>query len=395
MTVRVQKGQIWKYKNQKWTVVRLETTGVIPQGVAVLHRFYRQMPELVERGYLLRLEVGVLEGGQGDWELLVDLARVGDIWTWIRFSDAKRFYYTVIAVDSMEIDLIESQVVTLRPDDNGAIAKLMLDQLVPSDGWKRVGTDHQVARTFEASRPRLVVVESPYAGDVERNLRYLRACMADCFKRGEAPFASHGLYTQPGVLDDNDPRERELGIEAGLAWGRRADATIVYTDLGISRGMEQGIARARAENRVIEYRELGESWLKQEEERKFGKAIAQVMLAEKAVGLRDKAWSDALGKHAPARPGPRRPNEVDEWLRSWAETTFKVAKVTLRHRGGLWKTAAKKYRARAQDFEERLQTLSKAVKEFVERRQAEEATRARDTFDQLDMVRKLMRELRG
>jgi hypothetical protein len=58
---------------------------------------------------------------------------------------------------------------------------------------------------------KLVVVESPYAGDVTRNLEYARAAMADCLARGEAPFASHALYTQIGVLDDTKPEERKLG----------------------------------------------------------------------------------------------------------------------------------------------------------------------------------------
>ena len=40
----------------------------------------------------------------------------------------------------------------------------------------------------------LVLLESPYAGYVERNLAYARACMRDCLLRGEAPFASHLLY---------------------------------------------------------------------------------------------------------------------------------------------------------------------------------------------------------
>lgn len=105
---------------------------------------------------------------------------------------------------------------------------------------------------------RLVIVESPYAGDVERNLRYLRAAMRDCLLRGEAPYASHALYTQPGVLDDTLREERALGIEAGLQWGALAEATVVYTDLGYSRGMEQGIARARAEGRPVEVRSLPE-----------------------------------------------------------------------------------------------------------------------------------------
>lgn len=103
---------------------------------------------------------------------------------------------------------------------------------------------------------RLVVVESPYAGDIEKNANYARAAMADCLKRGDAPFASHLLYTQPGVLRDQDPEERKLGIHAGLLWGNRADATVVYVDLGISKGMEQGIERARMVSRPVEQRTI-------------------------------------------------------------------------------------------------------------------------------------------
>lgn len=103
---------------------------------------------------------------------------------------------------------------------------------------------------------RLVILESPYAGDVARNVAYARECMRDCLSRGEAPLASHLLYAQPGVLDDDVPEERERGIEAGLAWGRLADATVVYTDLGISPGMREGIARAGVDGRPVEVRQI-------------------------------------------------------------------------------------------------------------------------------------------
>ena len=106
---------------------------------------------------------------------------------------------------------------------------------------------------------RLAIVESPYKGtpaQLGRNLTYARACLRDCFLRGEAPFASHLLYTQPGVLDDNIPEERVQGIVAGLAWGVQADVTVVYTDLGISEGMQRGIESAEATGRKVEYRTL-------------------------------------------------------------------------------------------------------------------------------------------
>lgn len=70
---------------------------------------------------------------------------------------------------------------------------------------------------------RRVVVESPYGSDdpkiIERNIRYARACLHDCLLRGEALYASHLLYTQDGVLRDEVPEERTLGMEAGFAWG--------------------------------------------------------------------------------------------------------------------------------------------------------------------------------
>jgi hypothetical protein len=105
----------------------------------------------------------------------------------------------------------------------------------------------------------LVILESPYAGDVLKNEEYARAAMRDSLLRGEAPMASHLLYTQVGVLDDKSPEERKTGIEAGLAWGRAAERTVVYLDRGVTSGMKQGIKRAVAEGRPVDYRFL-ENW---------------------------------------------------------------------------------------------------------------------------------------
>jgi len=111
-------------------------------------------------------------------------------------------------------------------------------------------------KRFQEKSMRKVIIESPYAGDVEKNTRYARDAMHDCLMRGEAPFASHLLYTQPGVLDDDIPDERDLGIRAGLEWGEDAHATVVYTDHGISKGMQRGIARASRAGRRVEFRSL-------------------------------------------------------------------------------------------------------------------------------------------
>ena len=59
---------------------------------------------------------------------------------------------------------------------------------------------------------RRIIIESPYRGDdvraTNRNVTFARACMRDALLRGEAPLASHLLYTQHGVLNDRDLKER-------------------------------------------------------------------------------------------------------------------------------------------------------------------------------------------
>jgi hypothetical protein len=101
---------------------------------------------------------------------------------------------------------------------------------------------------------RLVFLESPYAGDVARNVAYGRACMLDCLRRGEAPFASHLLYTQ--CLDDDRLHERALGMEAGFAWAAAASISVFYTDFGMSGGMVAGENRALAVGRGVVKRTL-------------------------------------------------------------------------------------------------------------------------------------------
>jgi len=103
---------------------------------------------------------------------------------------------------------------------------------------------------------RLVILESPYAGDIEQNVEYARLCVRDSLLRGESPIASHLLYTQPGILDDSDQEERRFGIEAGLAWLSVADAVVVYTDRSVTKGMKHGISAATEANVPIEYRSL-------------------------------------------------------------------------------------------------------------------------------------------
>lgn len=99
-----------------------------------------------------------------------------------------------------------------------------------------------------------VIIESPLSGDFKRNIRYARLCCLDSLRRGEAPYASHLLYTQ--MLDDEDPIEREMGMEAGFAWGDVGELRAFYVDLGMSGGMMEGETKAQAARQSTERRNL-------------------------------------------------------------------------------------------------------------------------------------------
>ena len=102
-----------------------------------------------------------------------------------------------------------------------------------------------------------VILESPYAGDVDRNIEYARRCVNDSLHHNEAPIASHLLYTQKGVLDDNIDTERQLGIGAGLEWLKVADMHVFYVDYGSSDGMRYAFEYSKANlNIPIEFRKI-------------------------------------------------------------------------------------------------------------------------------------------
>jgi hypothetical protein len=103
---------------------------------------------------------------------------------------------------------------------------------------------------------RLVILESPFAGDVETNTAYARACVRDCLEQDESPIASHLLFTQPGILRDGLPGERALGIAAGLEWYKVASAAVFYLDRGMSRGMAEALEHLEMHHPLtsVEYR---------------------------------------------------------------------------------------------------------------------------------------------
>lgn len=130
-----------------------------------------------------------------------------------------------------------------------------------------------------------IALESPFQGGspeaTELNVIYARkAFKHSLMVHGEIPFASHLLYTQDGILDDTIPAERALGISAGFYTNLLAHKTVLYIDLGISRGMLEGAKASYAANRPLVLRslevgELADSNL----------ATARKVLAEKGITL--------------------------------------------------------------------------------------------------------------
>jgi len=101
---------------------------------------------------------------------------------------------------------------------------------------------------------RTVVIESPLAGEVRRNIAYAELAVLDSLRRGEAPFASHLLY--PQVLDDGNSDQRQIGMLAGFAVGKRVELCAVYVDLGVTPGMKGGITRHRKHGLEVEERSI-------------------------------------------------------------------------------------------------------------------------------------------
>ena len=83
---------------------------------------------------------------------------------------------------------------------------------------------------------KITIVESPYSSpDRLTCLRY--ACWAcfDCILRGEAPFASHLLFTQ--ILPET-PTSRDLGLAMRDTIAKATQGLVAqYVDLGTTAGM--------------------------------------------------------------------------------------------------------------------------------------------------------------
>lgn len=109
----------------------------------------------------------------------------------------------------------------------------------------------------------IVVIESPYSGNIPRNVAYAQRAMTHSRLKGEIPIVTHLLWTQHHLAKghfvvDNDPKYNVLGREASLdhtnVLRRKADRVIFYADYGYSSGMTYAIDQCKKEGLIYEER---------------------------------------------------------------------------------------------------------------------------------------------
>jgi len=114
----------------------------------------------------------------------------------------------------------------------------------------------------------IVILESPYSGDIQRNIAYGQRIMADSRERGEIVIMPHLLWTQhheaPNhfVSDYDEKYEikncgREKSLEQIKILRTIADKVIFYTDYGMSSGMVHGLEDCKQRNIEYEFRTIG------------------------------------------------------------------------------------------------------------------------------------------
>ena len=113
-------------------------------------------------------------------------------------------------------------------------------------------------RKFAAKNRRKIYVASKYAGDIQTNIENAVWACQYVIDKGYMPVASHLLY--PQILNDSNPRERELGLMFGLALLANCDEVWVFTvDGEVSSGMEREIEEAKRLGIPVRKMEMGES----------------------------------------------------------------------------------------------------------------------------------------
>lgn len=89
---------------------------------------------------------------------------------------------------------------------------------------------------------KIIYVCSPCRGNVAANVSWAKLYTELVLRSGHTPITPHAFYTE--YLDDDNPQERALGLEAGISLLRRCDEVWIFGTT-ITDGMQAEIAIAR------------------------------------------------------------------------------------------------------------------------------------------------------
>jgi len=113
----------------------------------------------------------------------------------------------------------------------------------------------------------IVIIESPFSGDIDKNIRYAQQAMNHSRENGEIPIVPHLMWTQHHLapnyfVSDYDAKftikncGRDVSLEQIKVLRRLANKVIFYVDNGYSSGMKLALEHCKEENIQYEERTL-------------------------------------------------------------------------------------------------------------------------------------------
>ena len=96
----------------------------------------------------------------------------------------------------------------------------------------------------------MVFICSPYAGDIERNIRKAQGYCRFAVSRNCIPIAPHLLF--PQFMDDDDEQMRDLGLFFGMVLMSKCSEVWVF-GRKITKGMSIEIEKAKQRSIPIRY----------------------------------------------------------------------------------------------------------------------------------------------
>lgn len=110
-------------------------------------------------------------------------------------------------------------------------------------------TNEERASRKAAFKP-IVYVCSPYAGDVNHNVKNARKYCRFAYEQNVIPIASHLLF--PQFMDDDNPAEREMAMHFNYVLLGKCDELWVFGGT-VTKGMEHEIGIAKKRRQKIRW----------------------------------------------------------------------------------------------------------------------------------------------